>query len=65
VNAVYNPLGCYDLRRFTSHEEMIAEAMSVFNPPKYLPTHYCQSQEPARCGPCGIGDEDEQKYVSN
>jgi 2,4-dienoyl-CoA reductase (NADPH2) len=52
INAVYNPLGCYDLSRYKDQQEMIKEVMSVFNPPQYLPTHYCQSQEPARCGPC-------------
>jgi 2,4-dienoyl-CoA reductase-like NADH-dependent reductase (Old Yellow Enzyme family) len=36
VNAIYNPLGCYDPRRFNdNHEAMIAEVMSVFNPPDY------------------------------
>lgn len=33
VNAVYNPLGCYDVRRFNGdHDAMIAEVMSVFKP---------------------------------
>jgi 2,4-dienoyl-CoA reductase-like NADH-dependent reductase (Old Yellow Enzyme family) len=31
VNAVGNPLACYDLRRFSSRDEMIREAMSVFH----------------------------------
>jgi 2,4-dienoyl-CoA reductase-like NADH-dependent reductase (Old Yellow Enzyme family) len=32
VNAISNPLACYDRRRFSSHEEMVHEAMSVFRP---------------------------------
>jgi 2,4-dienoyl-CoA reductase (NADPH2) len=32
VNAVANPLGCYEPKRFNSHEEMIAQVMSVFRP---------------------------------
>lgn len=33
VNAVANPLGCYDIRRFDNdHEQMIREVMSVFRP---------------------------------
>jgi 2,4-dienoyl-CoA reductase-like NADH-dependent reductase (Old Yellow Enzyme family) len=32
INAIANPLGCYDLRRYGSHNEMIAEVMSVFHP---------------------------------
>ena len=35
VNAVENPLGCYDESRFPSHEAMIAEIMSVFDPPPF------------------------------
>jgi 2,4-dienoyl-CoA reductase (NADPH2) len=35
VNAPGNPLGCYDLRRFNSYEEMIADVMSVFDPPPF------------------------------
>jgi 2,4-dienoyl-CoA reductase-like NADH-dependent reductase (Old Yellow Enzyme family) len=35
VNAVENPLGCYDASRFPSHEAMIAEIMSVFDPPPF------------------------------
>jgi 2,4-dienoyl-CoA reductase-like NADH-dependent reductase (Old Yellow Enzyme family) len=30
VNAPENPLGCYDESRFNSHEEMVAQIMSVF-----------------------------------
>ncbi|NWF83515.1 MAG: NADH:flavin oxidoreductase [Bryobacteraceae bacterium] len=32
VNAVENPLGCYDETRFPSREAMVAEIMSVFSP---------------------------------
>ncbi len=32
VNAVENPLGCYDVTRFASHEAMIAQIMTVFTP---------------------------------
>lgn len=35
VNAVENPLGCYEESRFASYEEMIAEIMSVFEPPPF------------------------------
>jgi 2,4-dienoyl-CoA reductase (NADPH2) len=32
VNAPENPLGCYDLSRFPSHEAMVREILSVFEP---------------------------------
>ena len=32
VNAVENPLGCYDVSRFPSHQAMVDEIMSVFTP---------------------------------
>ncbi len=32
VNTLKNPLGCYEPARFKSHEEMIQQAMSVFEP---------------------------------
>jgi len=35
VNAIANPLGCYDERRFNSHEEMIADVMTVYDPPPF------------------------------
>jgi 2,4-dienoyl-CoA reductase-like NADH-dependent reductase (Old Yellow Enzyme family) len=35
-NVVENPLGCYDERRFDSREEMIAEILSVYDPPPYV-----------------------------
>ena len=36
VNVVENPLGCYELSRFPSHEAMIAQIMSVFDPPPFV-----------------------------
>jgi len=35
VNAVENPLGCYEESRFPSREAMVAQIMSVFNPPPF------------------------------
>jgi len=35
VNAVENPLGCYDESRYTSRGEMVREAMTVFDPPPF------------------------------
>jgi len=36
VNAMANPLGCYDLRRFNGdHEAMVREVMTVFHPPPF------------------------------
>jgi 2,4-dienoyl-CoA reductase-like NADH-dependent reductase (Old Yellow Enzyme family) len=35
INAVANPLACYDLRRFSTHDEMVREAMTVFHPPPF------------------------------
>ena len=36
INAIGNPLGCYDLRRFNGdHDRMIEQVMSVFDPPEY------------------------------
>jgi 2,4-dienoyl-CoA reductase-like NADH-dependent reductase (Old Yellow Enzyme family) len=35
VNAVENPLGCYEPKRFASHEEMVREIMTVFEPPPF------------------------------
>lgn len=32
INAMANPLGCYDLRRYPDRETMIREVMSVFDP---------------------------------
>ncbi len=35
INAVENPLGCYDETRFTTREAMIHDIMSVFSPPPF------------------------------
>jgi len=35
-NVVENPLGCYDERRYESREQMIAQIMSVYDPPPYV-----------------------------
>jgi 2,4-dienoyl-CoA reductase (NADPH2) len=35
ANVVENPLGCYEPSRFPSREAMVAEIMSVFNPPTF------------------------------
>ncbi|HWS70527.1 MAG TPA: hypothetical protein VN605_00370, partial [Thermoanaerobaculia bacterium] len=35
VNAIANPLGCYEPRRFSSHEEMIREVMTVYRPQQF------------------------------
>lgn len=35
VNAVENPVGCYEEIRFDSREQMIAQIMSVFDPPPF------------------------------
>jgi 2,4-dienoyl-CoA reductase-like NADH-dependent reductase (Old Yellow Enzyme family) len=36
VNAIANPLGCYDPRRFDgSHEAMVAKIMEVFQPSEF------------------------------
>ncbi len=35
LNAIANPLGCYDLRRYGSYDEMIEEVMTVFDPPPF------------------------------
>ena len=36
VNVVENPLGCYEESRYPSHDAMVAEIMSVFNPPPFV-----------------------------
>lgn len=38
INAVENPLGCYDQDRYTTREAMIADILSVFNPPPFAET---------------------------
>ena len=36
VNAMANPLGCYDLTRFNGdHDAMVKEVMTVFHPPPF------------------------------
>jgi 2,4-dienoyl-CoA reductase (NADPH2) len=35
VNAVENPLGCYEPARFDSRDEMVRQIMSVFDPPPF------------------------------
>jgi 2,4-dienoyl-CoA reductase (NADPH2) len=35
LNVLENPLGCYDIRRFQDHEEMVKEVMTVFSPPPF------------------------------
>jgi 2,4-dienoyl-CoA reductase-like NADH-dependent reductase (Old Yellow Enzyme family) len=35
VNVVENPLGCYDEKRFKTRGEMVAQIMSVFDPPPF------------------------------
>ena len=36
VNAIANPLGCYDVRRFGGdHDAMVQEVMKVYNPPPF------------------------------
>ncbi len=36
VNVVENPLGCYEESRFPSREAMVAQIMSVFDPPAFV-----------------------------
>ena len=38
VNVVENPLGCYDETRFPSRDAMVAQIMSVFDPPPFVET---------------------------
>jgi 2,4-dienoyl-CoA reductase (NADPH2) len=35
VNVVENPLGCYDVSRYPSRDAMVAQIMSVFDPPAF------------------------------
>jgi 2,4-dienoyl-CoA reductase-like NADH-dependent reductase (Old Yellow Enzyme family) len=35
ANAVENPLGCYEPERYPSHDAMVKEIMSVFDPPPF------------------------------
>ena len=36
VNVIENPLGCYDETRFPSRDAMVAQIMSVFDPPPFV-----------------------------
>jgi 2,4-dienoyl-CoA reductase (NADPH2) len=36
VNVVENPLGCYEESRYPSRDAMVAEIMSVFDPPGFV-----------------------------
>ena len=36
VNVVENPLGCYDETRYPSREAMVAQIMSVYDPPPFV-----------------------------
>jgi 2,4-dienoyl-CoA reductase (NADPH2) len=39
VNAIANPLGCYDVRRYGGdHEAMVAEIMEVYRPSEFQAT---------------------------
>jgi 2,4-dienoyl-CoA reductase-like NADH-dependent reductase (Old Yellow Enzyme family) len=35
INQLENPLGCYEQSRFATHEEMVEQIMSVYDPPPY------------------------------
>ncbi len=40
VNAIANPLGCYDVRRFDGdHDAMVAKILDVFHPSQFSVTH--------------------------
>jgi 2,4-dienoyl-CoA reductase (NADPH2) len=39
VNAIVNPLGCYDVRRFEGdHDAMVAKILEVFHPSQFSVT---------------------------
>ena len=38
INQLENPLGCYEPSRYASHEEMVEDIMSVFDPPPFVET---------------------------
>ncbi len=38
LNALTNPLGCYEESRYDSHEDLVRQVMSVYDPPPF-PTH--------------------------
>jgi len=35
INQIENPLGCYEESRFDSHEQMVEQILSVFDPPPF------------------------------
>jgi len=35
INGLENPLGCYDLTRFASRDEMVREILTVYDPPPF------------------------------
>lgn len=35
INVIENPLGCYETKRYPSHEAMVKEIMAVFAPPPF------------------------------
>jgi 2,4-dienoyl-CoA reductase-like NADH-dependent reductase (Old Yellow Enzyme family) len=35
INGLENPLGCYDLSRFSSRDEMVREILTVYDPPPF------------------------------
>jgi 2,4-dienoyl-CoA reductase-like NADH-dependent reductase (Old Yellow Enzyme family) len=38
INQVENPLGCYEPSRYASHDDMVKDIMSVYNPPPFAAT---------------------------
>jgi 2,4-dienoyl-CoA reductase (NADPH2) len=38
INQVENPLGCYEPSRYASHEDMVRDIMSVYDPPPFVET---------------------------
>jgi 2,4-dienoyl-CoA reductase (NADPH2) len=36
INQVENPLGCYEPSRYASHDDMVKDIMSVYEPPPYV-----------------------------
>jgi tRNA-dihydrouridine synthase len=36
INQVENPLGCYEPSRYASHEDMVKDIMSVYEPPPFV-----------------------------
>jgi 2,4-dienoyl-CoA reductase-like NADH-dependent reductase (Old Yellow Enzyme family) len=45
VNAIANPLGCYDVRRFDGdHDAMVAKILEVFHPSQFSETTTCPTK---------------------